>query len=97
MGRDPSIPTLYQLEQPEKLEKVLEQDKPEDCLPCKVIGSGAFIGLGAYSYFSGQSQLRKQQAAIVKSGSMFGMRSRQAGITTIATVLVGMGVWRLTH
>jgi len=97
MARDDSVPSLYQLQQPEKLNNVIQRDEPADCLPCRVIGATAFIGLGTYSYFSGKRQLRQQQAAILKSKSMFGMRTRQAGITTIATILVGMGVWRLVN
>lgn len=60
-------------------------------------GSFAFIGLGVYSYFSGQSQLKAQEAKILKSKSMFGMKSRQTGITGIALTLVGMGLWRLKN
>ena len=60
-------------------------------------GASAFIGLGAYSYFSGKHQLRQQQTAILKSKSRFGIRSRQAGISTIAATLAGMGVWRLLN
>lgn len=59
-----------------------------------LVGSGAFFGLGAYSYFSGMSQLERQRAAILHSKSMFGMRSRKFGITTISLGLVWMGLWR---
>jgi len=97
MSRDPSLSSVYKLDQPEKLRTVLEQDKPEDCLPCRVLGAGAFIGLGVYSYFSGKHQLQQQQAKIMKSGSLFGMRARQGGITSIAAILVGMGFWRLVN
>ncbi len=61
------------------------------------IGASAFMGLGFYSYFSGRHQLQQQQNAILKSGSRFGMKTRQAGITTIAAALVGMGFWRLVN
>lgn len=57
-------------------------------------GSGAFFGLAAYSYFSGMSQLEKQRALILKSGSMFGMRSRKLGITAISAGIMWMGLWR---
>ena len=60
-------------------------------------GAAAFIGLGTYSYFSGHSQLKAQQAKIIQSKSVFGLKSRQAGITTIALSLVGMGLWRLVN
>ncbi|KAF7547111.1 hypothetical protein G7Z17_g7961 [Cylindrodendrum hubeiense] len=89
-----TIPTVQSLERPDKLEDILRQDRGDDCLPCKVIGSGAFFGLGAYSYFSGMSQLEKQRALILKSNSMFGMRSRKLGITGISVGLVWMGLWR---
>jgi uncharacterized membrane protein YiaA len=60
-------------------------------------GTGTFLGLGAYSYFTGMSQLEKQQAKILQSNSIFGMRSRKFGIATISLGLVWMGVWRATH
>ncbi|EPE34183.1 hypothetical protein GLAREA_07196 [Glarea lozoyensis ATCC 20868] len=70
---------------------------PDDCMPCRVTGAAAFIGLGTYSYFSGHSQLKAQQAAILRSKSIFGIKSRQAGITSIALALVGAGVYRLVN
>ncbi|TFB02110.1 hypothetical protein CCMA1212_005795 [Trichoderma ghanense] len=88
------IPTLHSLEKPERLQDILRQDRGDDCLPCKVIGSGAFFGLAAYSYFSGMSQLEKQRAVILQSKSMFGMRSRKFGIVTISASLAWMGLWR---
>jgi hypothetical protein len=94
---NPSIPPLTQLSQPEPLKSILAQDKPDDCLPCRVTGAAAFIGLGAYSYFSGHAQLRQQEAKILKSGTMFGIRSRQMGITGIAMSLVGLGLYRLVN
>jgi hypothetical protein len=60
----------------------------------KGTGSGAFFGLGAYSYFSGMSQLDKQKDLILRSKSPFGMRSRKFGITSISLALVWMGLWR---
>jgi len=61
------------------------------------LGAAAFIGLGGYTYFSGHAQLKAQQAKILQSKSMFGMKSRQAGITSIALALAGMGFWRMVH
>jgi hypothetical protein len=61
------------------------------------LGAAAFMGLGVYSYFSGHSQLRAQQAKILQSKSLFGLKSRQAGITGIALTLAGMGFWRLVN
>jgi hypothetical protein len=57
-------------------------------------GSGAFLGLAAYSYVSGMSQLEKHRAKIIQSNSMFGMRSRRFGITGISLGLLWMGIWR---
>jgi len=90
-------PTIGELERPEPLHDVLKKDVTEDCLPCRIMGASAFIGLGAYSYFSGHAQLKAAEAQISKSKSLFGMKSRQAGITSIALTLVGMGVWRLVN
>jgi len=86
------------LAQAEPLQDVLKKyDRPDDCMPCRVMGAAAFMGLGAYSYTSGHRQLQAQQARIIASKSIFGMRSRQAGITTIALTLGGMGLWRLVN
>ncbi|KAK3937919.1 hypothetical protein QBC46DRAFT_293390 [Diplogelasinospora grovesii] len=89
------IPSIHALDKPEKLEDLLKQDRGDDCLPCKVVGGGAFLGLAAYSYFSGQSQLEKQRAKIIASKSMFGMRSRSLAITGISLGLAWLGIWRL--
>ncbi|KAL7793564.1 hypothetical protein V8C37DRAFT_378268 [Trichoderma ceciliae] len=88
------VPTLQSLEKPERLQDILRQDRGDDCLSCKVIGSGAFFGLAAYSYFSGMSQLEKQRAVILQSKSLFGIRSRRFGIVTISASLAWMGLWR---
>lgn len=94
----PSVQPASQLDGIEPLHAVLAKDKAvDDCLPCRVTGAGAFIGLGVYSYFSGHAQLKQQQAKILKSGSMFGMKSRQMGITGIAMTLVGLGLWRFVN
>ncbi|KAI9805638.1 MAG: hypothetical protein M1833_005130 [Piccolia ochrophora] len=95
MGR--RFEDLTQYDKPEKLDVLLKEDRPGDCFTCKVLGGGAFIALGGYTYFSGLHQLRQQQAAIVKSGSRFGIQARQTGITGLATVFVGMGLWRFLH
>jgi hypothetical protein len=93
----PSLPPLSQLNQPEPLSKTLARDRVEDCLPCRVTGAAAFIGLGAYSYFSGHAQLRQQESKILKSGTRLGLKSRQMGITGIAMSLVGLGLYRLVN
>lgn len=95
----PSIPPITSLSQPEPLHEALARDKEsyDDCLPCRITGAGAFIGLGIYSYVSGQAQLRKQEAKILKSGKLLGFQTRQAGITGLAMTLVGLGVYRLVN
>lgn len=65
--------------------------------PLTDTGSGAFIGLGLYSYFSGRQQLRQRQAAILRSGSQWGIHTRRLGINAIASLLVGLGLWRLVN
>ncbi|CAD6445281.1 7a8e6771-32d2-42ae-857f-f58c0a9787d7 [Sclerotinia trifoliorum] len=92
--------SIQSLDRQERLTDVLKKDEAQwkdDCLPCRLTGSAAFIGLGIYSYFSGQSQLKAQESKILKSKSVFGMRSRQTSITGIALTLVGMGLWRLKN
>jgi hypothetical protein len=54
----------------------------------------AMIGLGGYSYYTGMRNLRKQEKAILRSGSKYRMGSRQLGVVTISATLVGMGLWR---
>lgn len=57
-------------------------------------GSATFLGLGAFTYISGHSQLRAQESVIRSSKTMFGMGSRRAAITTTSAVFVGLGVYR---
>ncbi|KAI1006104.1 hypothetical protein K3495_g2118 [Podosphaera aphanis] len=89
--------TTSKLDRVVPLDEILKADQVEDCVLCKLTGATAFFGLGAYSYFSGHAQLRAQEATILKSASRFGMKSRQAGITTIALSLAGLGFWRLVN
>ncbi|CAK7564961.1 MAG: hypothetical protein SEPTF4163_002867 [Sporothrix epigloea] len=92
-----SIPSVASLDRPEKYQDLLKEDRGDDCLPCRIVGGGAFLGLGAYTYLSGQAQLQQQRQAILKSGSFFGLRSRQAGITALSLSLAWAGLWRLYH
>lgn len=39
-----AIPSVQQLDRPEPLHKVLAEDKPEDCLPCRVTGERNSVG-----------------------------------------------------
>ena len=58
-------------------------------------GSGAFIGLGAYSFWSGRKQIQANQAAIARSGSRFSASTRQGAVMAISGALVWMGIYRL--
>jgi len=94
----PKIPPLTALEQPEPLHSVMAAERPkDDCLPCRLTGSGAFIGLGVYSYYSGQAQLNNKRAELMKSKNLLSFKTRQMGISGIAMVLVGMGLYRLVN
>ncbi|KAK4194025.1 hypothetical protein QBC40DRAFT_239307 [Triangularia verruculosa] len=94
MAKD-DIPKLSHLDRPEKLEDLLKQDREDDCLSCKIVGGGAFLGLAGYSYITGQQQLQAQKAAILASKSPFGMRSRSAAITGLSLGLAYLGLYRL--
>ncbi|CBX91695.1 hypothetical protein LEMA_P072030.1 [Plenodomus lingam JN3] len=78
------------------LKEAMKQDKAEfdDCMPCRVIGTATFLGLGAFTYISGHAQIQANAAAIKASKSIFGMRSRRAAITGTSAVMVGLGVYR---
>ncbi|KAI1250927.1 hypothetical protein MGN70_007988 [Eutypa lata] len=89
------VPTVGTLDKPENLEELLKQDRGEDCMPCRVVGGGAFLGLAAYSYWSGTTQLEQQRAKILASKSLLGMRSRRFGITATSLGLAWLGIWRL--
>jgi hypothetical protein len=58
------------------------------------IGSAAFVGLGVYSYYTGMSNLRKREQAIMQGSTKYKMGSRRLGIATISASLIGLGVWR---
>ncbi|KAI5851903.1 hypothetical protein BZA05DRAFT_46641 [Tricharina praecox] len=75
------------------LEDVLRQDRG-DCLPCRVIGSVAFMGLGGYTYISGMSQLAAKEAEIARANTRFGIGIRRLGIQGTAVGLFGLGVYR---
>ncbi|KAI1438450.1 hypothetical protein GGR50DRAFT_691313 [Xylaria sp. CBS 124048] len=94
MAKD-NIPSVGSLDKPENLDSLLKQDRGDDCLPCRIVGGGAFLGLGAYSYLSGTAQLERQRAKILASKSMFGMGSRKFGITATSLGLAWLGIWRM--
>ncbi|KAL2051871.1 hypothetical protein ABVK25_007786 [Lepraria finkii] len=90
-------PRLISLQQPEKLSKILEEDK-DDCLACRLTGAAAFIGLGGYIYYSGKTQLTARRNEIArKSGGMGGVRARMMGTGLLSLSFVGMGLYRLVN
>ncbi|GLI76579.1 hypothetical protein PoHVEF18_004852 [Penicillium ochrochloron] len=74
--------------------QAIADDKWDDCLSCRITGSAAFVGLGVYSYYTGMSNLRKQEKAIMQGPTKYKMGSRRLGIATISASLIGLGVWR---
>ncbi|GAB1200900.1 hypothetical protein BDV32DRAFT_149849 [Aspergillus pseudonomiae] len=74
--------------------RLLAEDQYDDCTACRVTGSAAFIGLGVYSYYTGMSNLQKQERAVMQSATKYKMGSRRLGIATISATLVGMGIYR---
>ncbi|GES60999.1 hypothetical protein ANOM_006623 [Aspergillus terreus] len=74
--------------------RLLAEDQYDDCLACRVTGSAAFIGLGVYSYYTGMSNLRKQEKTVMQSATKYKMGSRKLGIASISATLVGMGIYR---
>jgi len=71
-----------------KLPKLLLLTKP---------GATAFIALGTYTYISGTTSLRANKNTILKSGSMFGIKSRQTALAGTSLMLVGAGIYRLLN
>ncbi|KAF4591816.1 exosome complex exonuclease [Ophiocordyceps camponoti-floridani] len=88
------IPSLYSLEKPTDVQQLVRQDRYDDCLSCRIVGTAALFGLAGYGYVTGMSQLEKQRAVMERSRSVFGMRSRQVGVVGISLGLVWMGLWR---
>lgn len=73
------------------------QQKDYDCTPCRIMGSATFVGLGAYTYYSGNKQLAEQEMKILKSGSRFGMGARKGAILGTSVVLAALGMYRLVN
>lgn len=57
-------------------------------------GTMAPIGVAAYIFFSGRSQLRQREEAIMRASTRWGIGARRLGIYGISASLVGMGVYR---
>ncbi|KAB8248303.1 hypothetical protein F9C07_11227 [Aspergillus flavus] len=74
--------------------RLLAEDQYDDCTACRVTGSAAFIGLGVYSYYTGMSNLQKQERTVMQSATKYKMGSRRLGIAAISATLVGMGIYR---
>lgn len=51
--------------------------------------------MSAYNYRTGMRQLEARRAEVLKSKSIFGMRSRRAGIAGLSLTLASMGIVRL--
>jgi hypothetical protein len=43
MARSNLLPPVEQLQRAEPLQQVLAREKPEDCLPCRIVGENAEI------------------------------------------------------
>ena len=61
------------------------------------LGATTFVAAGAYTYISGMTSLRANKTVILKSGSMFGIKSRQTALAGTSLMLVGAGVYRLLN
>jgi hypothetical protein len=53
------------------------------------------MGLGVYTYLSGQSQLAQNRAEILKKGGAMSFKFRQGGIGATAVGLFALGAYRL--
>lgn len=59
------------------------------------MGSAAFVGLGAYTFYSGRKQLKEREVEILRAGGRLGVAGRKALILGMSLVLTGVGAWRL--
>jgi hypothetical protein len=55
------------------------------------------MAAGTYTYLSGMTSLRENKSAILKSGSLFGIKSRQTALAGTSLMLVGAGIYRLLN
>jgi len=55
------------------------------------------VAAGTFTYVSGTMSLHTNKSAILKSGSMFGIKSRQTTLAGISLMLVGAGIYRLLN
>ena len=113
----PPNPEVYNLQKPEKLSTILQEDR-DDCLSCRLVGqlkfpfifsrewnvslihksgASAFIGLGAYVFYSGREALKERGQNIAKQNGMGGVKWRLRGIALLSSSFVGMGLYRLVN
>lgn len=60
-------------------------------------GASAFIGLGAYVYYSGQQGLKERGHMIARQSGMGGVKWRLRGIALLSSSFIGMGLYRLVN
>lgn len=60
-------------------------------------GASAFIGLGAYVFYTGKQGLRERGHTIAKQKGMGGLRWRIRGLALLSSAFVGMGLYRLVN
>ena len=60
-------------------------------------GASAFVGLGAYIYFSGRKALKERGHIIAKQRGAVGMQWRLRGIVLLSSTFVSMGLYRLVN
>ena len=70
---------------------------PKYMLLKQATGTSAFIGLGAYVYWSGRQALKDRGHLIAKQGGMVGVKGRIRGIALLSASFVGMGLYRLVN
>ena len=78
-----------------------QRNEYDDCMPCRLMGSAAFTGLGFYTYYSGRKQLKERKVEIerqlAKGTTRFGLGARRASTVAISALLVAVGAYRLVN
>lgn len=88
---------LQGIQEPEPLQKLLDEDQKDlwksDCLSCRVMGTGALIGLGGYTYWSGSKQLSEERAKLMKSiGEQKSLKYNKAQAIENSKALFSLGL-----
>ena len=60
-------------------------------------GASAFVGLGAYVYYTGRQALKERGHLIVKQRGAGSLKWRFRGIALLSSSFVGMGLYRLVN